>query len=287
MTTDAPLTFPIDSPPSFAGILRDEERFANDAHDRFSQRINSGFDRLMMQSAVAITPTTVVLLCLYCGMMLGGLLLVIQENLLSASLGLVLGSVVPLVFVLLSQMRRLQLMSQQLPGLIEHLARAAKSGRSLEQCCAMVAVATPKPLGAELQTCARQIQLGHDPALALRDLAERTGLREINLLVTTLSVHQSKGGDLVMVLERLAHTIRGRLLFLGRLKSATIGSRWSAILMLAMPPLIILFLSVREPAYLSQLLSTYWGKATTIAAIVLDVIGSAFIVSILRKSQLS
>ncbi|MBC7819467.1 MAG: type II secretion system F family protein [Planctomycetaceae bacterium] len=287
MATHSSLSVPVESQPSFAGILRQEERFVNVDDDQFSNRINSGFDRLMIESGVEITPTTVVLLCLYCGVMFGGLILVIQEDLLTASLGLGLGGVIPLLFVMYSRMRRQQLMTQQLPGMIEHLARAAKAGRSLEQCCVLVAADTPMPLGSEMQICARKVQLGHDTVLALRDLVERTGLREINLLVTALSVHQATGGDLVMVLERLAQTIRDRLLFLGRLKAATIGSRWSAILMLSMPPLIILFLTVREPDYLTQLLSTDWGRATTITAIVLDVIGSAFIYSILRKSQRS
>lgn len=286
MATHPPLTFPIEPQPSFSGILRQEERFAKADDDQFSNRINSGFDRLMIESGVKLTPTTIILLCLYCGVMCGGLILVIQENLLTASFGLGLGGVIPLLFVLLLRVRRQRQMTEQLPGMIEHLARAAKAGRSLEQCCAMVAADAPRPLGSEMRVCARQIQLGQDPTLALRDLAQRTGLLEINLLVTTLSVHQTTGGDLVTVLERLAQTIRDRLLFLGRLKAATIGSRWSAILMLAMPPLIILFLTVREPDYLTQLMSIYWGRATTIAAITLDVIGSAFVVSILRKSKL-
>ncbi|MBC7817763.1 MAG: type II secretion system F family protein [Planctomycetaceae bacterium] len=285
MSTHSPMSLPIEPHPSFVGILRQEERFANADDDQFSNRINTGFDRLMIESGIEITPTTVVLLCLYCGVMFGGVTLVIQEDLLTASLGLGLGGVIPLLFVLLTRMRRQQQMTQQLPGMIEHLARAAKAGRSLEQCCVMVAADTPKPLGSEMRICARQVQLGQDTPLALRDLAERTGLLELNLLVTTLSVHQTTGGDLVTVLERLAQTIRDRLLFLGRLKAATIGSRGAAILMLVMPPIIVLFLTVRDPEYLTQLLSTYWGKATTIAAIVLDVIGSAFIFSILRKSQ--
>lgn len=285
MATDLPTYRPVEPQPSFAGILRQQERFAAPDDDAMSSRINTSFDRIMMQSSVDISPATVLMLCLLCGIVVGGLILVLQENPLSASVGLAFGSIGPLLYVFFARMRRQRLMTQQLPGMIEELARAAKTGRSIDQCCAMVAEDTPEPLGSELRICARRMQMGEDIATSMRDLPDRTGLVALNILVTSLSVHQTTGGDLVMVLERLAQTIRDRLLFLGRLRAVTIGSRWTAILMLAMPPIIITFFMLRDPNYLSQLLSTYWGRFLTIAAVILDLIGSAAVLSILRGSQ--
>ncbi len=285
MAVDLPIYRPIEPQPNFAGILREQERFAGTADDRMSNQINSSFDRLMLQSGLDVSPTVVIMLCMLSGIVFGGLILVFQENLLSASIGLVMGSVIPLLFVMFTRMRRQRLMTQQLPGMIEELARSAKTGRSIDQCCAMVADDTPEPLGPELRVCARRMQMGEDVASSLRDLPERTGLVALNILVTTLAVHQETGGDLVMVLERLAQTIRDRLLFLGRLRAITIGSRWTAILMLALPPLIIMFFMLREPTYLSQLMSTYWGKFMTITAVILDLLGSIIVLSILRGSQ--
>lgn len=285
MAVDLPIYRPIEPQPNFAGILREQERFAGTDEDNVSNQINSSFDRLMLQSGLEISPTTVIMLCLLSGIVFGGLILVFQENLLSATIGLVMGSILPLLFVMFARMRRQRLMTQQLPGMIEELARAATTGRSIDQCCAMVADDTPEPLGSELRVCARRMQMGEDVASSLRDLPERTGIVALNILVTTLAVHQETGGDLVMVLERLAQTIRDRLLFLGRLRAITIGSRWTAILMIALPPLIIMFFTLREPTYLNQLLSTYWGKFMTIAAVILDIIGSIIVLSILRGSQ--
>ena len=285
MATDFPLVRPIESQPAFSGILRQQERFAHADDDAVSNRINSSFDELMIQSGLQISPTTVLMLCLFCGVVLGGSIFVIQENLLSASVGLMLGLAIPVLFAMFTRMRRQRLMVRQLPGMIEELARAAKTGRSIDQCCAMVADDTPAPLGLELRECARRMQMGEDVATALRDLPSRTGLVALNILVTALAVHQRTGGDLVMVLERLAQTIRDRLLFLGRLRAVTIGSRWTAILMLVLPPIIITFFTVRDPAYLTVLLNTYWGKFLTITAVVLDIIGSIIVLSILRNSQ--
>lgn len=285
MATDISTYRPIESQPGFASILRHQERFAEPTDKGMSKEINAGFDRLMVQSNLDISPPTVIMLCLLSGVVFGGLILVLQENLLSAIVGLLLGSLVPLVWVFFARLQRQRVMTQQLPGMIEELARAAKTGRSIDQCCAIVANDTAEPLGAEMRVCARRMEMGEDVADAMRDLPERTGLVALNILVTSLSVHQTTGGDLVMVLERLAATIRDRLLFLGRLRAATIGSRWTAILMLLLPPIIISFFILRDANYLNQLLSTFWGRAMSIIAVVADFIGSIWVLSILRGSQ--
>lgn len=278
---------PIESQPSFSGILRHQERFSEPDDKGMSKQINAGFDRMMLQSNLDISPPTVVMLCMFGGIVFGGLILVLQENPLSASVGLLLGGAAPLLYVFFARMRRQRLMTQQLPGMIEELARAAKTGRSIDQCCAIVANDTPEPLGSELRVCARRMEMGEDIATAMRDLPERSGLVALNILVTSLSVHQTTGGDLVMVLERLAQTIRDRLLFLGRLRAATIGSRWTAILMISLPPLIITFFILRDANYLNQLLSTYWGRTMSITAVILQLVGSVAVLSILRGSQRS
>lgn len=285
MAIDISTYRPIESQPGFASILKHQERFAEPTDKGMSKEINASFDRLMVQSNLDISPPTVIMLCLLCGIVFGGLILVLQENLLSAIVGLVLGSVVPLLYVSLARLRRQRVMTQQLPGMIEELARAAKTGRSIDQCCAIVANDTPEPLGAEMRVCARRMEMGEGVADAMRDLPDRTGLVALNILVTSLSVHQTTGGDLVTVLERLAETIRDRLLFMGRLRAATIGSRWTAILMLALPPIIISFFVLRDANYLNQLLSTFWGRAMSIAAVIADLIGSIWVLSILRGSQ--
>ena len=285
MATDISTYRPIESQPGFASILKHQERFAEPTDKGMSKEINAGFDRLMVQSNLDISPPTVIMLCLLCGIVFGGLILVLQENLISAIVGLVLGSLVPLLYVFFARLRRQRVMTQQLPGMIEELARAAKTGRSIDQCCAIVANDTPEPLGAEMRVCARRMEMGEGVADAMRDLPDRTGLVALNILVTSLSVHQTTGGDLVTVLERLAQTIRDRLLFLGRLRAATIGSRWTAILMLALPPIIISFFVLRDANYLNQLMSTFWGRAMLITAVIADLIGSIWVLSILRGSQ--
>ena len=70
--------------------------------------------------------------------------------------------------------------------MVEELARAARTGRSIDQCFHAVAQDTPAPLGPELQLCARRSQMGLDLATALEDLPVRTGLVSLNVFTMAL-----------------------------------------------------------------------------------------------------
>ena len=129
--------------------------------------------------------------------------------------------------------------------------------------------------------------MGQDLSEAVNDLPYRTGIVTLNILVTALSVHQQTGGDLVSVLERLSQTIRDRLLFLGRLRAATTGSRATAVLMLVMPIVIALFFSMRDPEYLPKLMASSMGQTVTMIAIAMQMIGSIWIWTVLKNSQRS
>ena len=142
-------------------------------------------------------------------------------------------------------------------------------------------------LGGEVQECSRRMKMGEDLPQAIHELPYRTGLITLNILVTALSVHQLTGGDLVSVLERLSQTIRDRLLFLGRLRAATVGSRATAVLMLALPVAIIIFFSLRDPLYVQKLMDSDMGRKVTLGAIAMEIVGSLFILRILQNSQRS
>ncbi len=276
---------PIQPRAEFQSILRHREEFATDHQDDVSNQVNRWFDRLMIQSGWSISPTIVLMLCLYTGIAIGGTAFVIQENLLSTAFAFCAGCLIPILVAMIVRSRRQTTMMKQLPAVIEELARAAKTGRSLDDCFQMVAEDAPSPLGDEFQVCARRMQMGTDMATALEDMPERTGLVSLNILATTLVVHQQTGGDLVEVLERLSQTIRDRLLFLGRLRAATIASRATAILMIAIPPLVFTFFAMRDPEYLNNLMASSWGRAATTTAVVLQLVGSIWVLRILKTSQ--
>jgi tight adherence protein B len=285
MTTD---TLPQLQPlPGFSDILRDRETYGSRRPAGVADQVNSSFDRLLLQSGVEISAATLLMLSVLGSIVLGGGVFVLQENLLMTALATGAGFVLPYAWLNMTRSRRQQKMLDQMPGMVEEMARAAKTGRSLDQCFAMVACDTPAPLGDELRLCLKRLELGVGLKVAIEELPERTGLVSLSVFSMALSVHLSSGGDLVSVMERLSHTIRERIAFIGRLRAATAASRATAVLMVALPPMIFGFFVVRDPNYLSDLMSSTWGWGLTLFAVALDIVGITFVLSILRSSQRS
>lgn len=273
------------APSDFSGILKERETFGTGRGDDTADQINSWFDDLMLQSGLGLSPSMLLAICLCTGVALGGLIFVVQENLLTTALGTMVGFILPVVIVTVVRTRRQDKISSQIPPMLEELARAAKTGRSVEQSLGMVSADTPDPLGAELKLATGRVEMGIPLKDALRDLPHRTGLMTLSLLCMTLTVQQQTGGDVVTVLERLSRTVRDRLLFQGRLRAATAASRATAILMLVLPPAVLTFFVVRKPTYLTELLSSSWGRNSTILAICLEIVGAIWIMRILKSSQ--
>ena len=273
--------------PEFADILRDREEFATGEEESLSDQMNGWFDKLMLQSGTEISPSMILALSVCAAITCGGIAWVIQENFLTTGLAALLGSFIPVVSVVIARSRRQKKITEQLPDMVDELARAAKTGRSLEQCLQLVAEDTPSPLGDELRMCVQKMELGMSISGAIKDLPHRTGVVSLNVLRTALTVHHQTGGDLISVLDRLSATIRDRISYLGRLNAATAASRASAIMMLVIPPGVVLFFLFRDPNYLERLTDSAWGRNITLTAIVLQVIGATWVLRILKSSQQS
>ena len=223
---------PIIPQPGFADIVREDVTYSvSDSHTT-SDRVNGWFERLTVQSGLEMSPMMLLALCGLSGLALGGAMFVFQENVLTTAFAAAVGFVLPILVAMFVRSRRQSQILRQMPEMIGELARAARTGRSLEQCIEIVADDTPAPLGAEMRLCDRRMRMGVSLPKAIQPLPERTGVVSLNVLVTALSVHHQTGGDLITVLERLLATIRDRITFLGRLKTATSASRATAMLML-------------------------------------------------------
>ena len=271
--------------PDFAGILRDEDVFSVENDSSLSNRLNGWFDELMVQSGLGMSPNLLAAVSLCAGLTLGGLLFVLQEEFLTAAFAACFGFALPVVFAVFWRLRRQRTLERQLPEMIDELARAAKTGRSLEHCLALVAADTALPLGDELQRCAHKLKMGLSINDALAELPLRTGVFATSILSTSLAVHSQTGGDLVRVLSRLARTLRDRLQFQGRLRAATSASQATAILMIVLPPAILAFFVFRDPTYLPRLFASTWGFRLTVAAVMLEVFGVMWVLRVLQKSR--
>ena len=276
-------SFAIEPQPAFRAILKDEIRFSSGRNEP-GDKLNGSFDRLMLQSGIQTSPAIWLMLCALCGLAVGGVAFVVTEGFVITAVGILVGLLIPIGIAANRRGQRHETIMEQLPAMAEELARAARTGRSIENALQLVAADTPSPLGDELKLAVRRCDMGLDPGAAVQDLSERTGVSALTMFTSAIKVHQDTGGDLIQVMERFATAVRDRLHFLNRLKAATIASRMGAVLMLIVPPLIVVFYMYRDPGYLQQLLSSFWGRLSLVGAILLQVVGALTVFRILKRS---
>ncbi|MDG1894198.1 MAG: type II secretion system F family protein [Fuerstiella sp.] len=192
--------------------------------------------------------------------------------------------VVPIAVAMGLRTRRQTQIMEQMPGMAESLARAARTGRNVAHSFRAVAADTPAPLGDELRLVVRRTEMGMDLGTAVRDLTERTGVTTLTMFSSAVGVHQDTGGDLIQVLERLATAVRDRLHFVNRMRAATVASRLGAIMMLVVPPLVVLFFTMSREKYVADLLGSFWGRPSLGLAVTLQIVGGLIVFRILRRS---
>lgn len=279
----APVTM-LERRSEFSDLLKDDHQFARGDASGVGESVNGWFDTLMIQSGLRTPPSVWLGLCVVTGLLFGGLVFVASEHPFLTAIAAVAGLLLPVGLAVAMRSRRQQTIMAQLPGMADELARSARAGRNLEHSFRLVAADTPSPLGEELRVCARRMEMGLDVASSVRDLAQRTGVSTLTMFSSALSVHQDTGGDLISVLERLATAVRDRLHFLSRQRAATITARMGAVMMVVIPILAMSFYLFRDPTYLSNLVSSFWGRLSLWTAVVLQIVGILLVIRILHRS---
>jgi len=246
-------------------------------------RLNQGFDRLILESGMNITPLAGVLMLLAWGILVGGIVLLIWDNMLAALICTVLGMVAMLFILSWIRRHRMNRIREEVPYAADLLARGVRAGESLDQAIAMVGNETTGPLGGEFKRCSQQLDMGRSMTTVMRSFTSRVRMIETRVLASTLIVHRQAGGNLPLALERMAQTIRDRANYRRQMRASTGAARISAIIIASIAPIVFLLLFLWQPEHFNELINDSLGRTLLLAAIVLEVIGIYWVVRLLRN----
>src|SRR5439155_17515599 len=135
------------------------------------------------------------------------------------------------------------------------MGRIIRAGQTMAQGLQAVADEFDQPIAGEFAYCYEQQNLGLSPEVSLRDLARRTGLLEIKIFVLALLVQQQTGGNLAVLLEKLAGVVRERFRIRGKIKTLTAEGRLQAAVLLVLPPALFLIILLLNWSYGEVLLT--------------------------------
>lgn len=195
-------------------------------------------DAYVEQSGLVITLQQLVLVGL-AGAALLAMLAFILLGWLGIPLGLGAGTVAPIWYVVRRRRARIERLRNQLPEVFEAMSRAVRAGQTVSGALQVIADDFEAPISDEFALCYEQQNLGVPQDVALRDLARRSGIMELQIFVVSLLVQRKSGGNLVELLSNLSSTIRKRIKVQAKVKSLTSEGRLQAAVLIVLPLLVL------------------------------------------------
>lgn len=208
---------------------------------------------MLDQSGVALTLQQLLLTAVCCGLFPATIVILLLHSAPGGIAALLLGGIAPLLYVLYRRNQRIEYLRRQLPDAFDIMSRSIRAGQTVMRAFQVVADDFDPPLGEEFAWCYEQQKLGLPLDVALRDLARRTGVTELQMLVVALLVQRQSGGSPVELLENLALVVRKRNRLREKVKAVTAEGRMQAMVLLCIPPIVLAAVSVTNPDYMAPL----------------------------------
>ena len=166
---------------------------------------------------------------------------------------------VPFLWLLKRRKKRIRAFVDAMPEAVELVSRALRAGHGLASGLRLVAEEMKGPIADEFNRVFEEQNLGVPIEISLRNLADRIPTMDVRFFVIAVVIQRATGGDLAEVLDKIGRLIRQRFELMGHVKALTAEGRLSGIVLLALPPGLLAFLSLTNYDYVSPLFTTSVG----------------------------
>ncbi|MBI3464453.1 MAG: type II secretion system F family protein [Planctomycetes bacterium] len=212
------------------------------------------FQNTVERSGVRVRPEQVLLWAAASGLLGAALALSVASHWSVGIGGAAMGFAVPLLYVQRRYATRIHRLRAQLPEAFDLMSRGVRAGQTIAGAMQVVAADLKPPLAEEFAYCCEQQSLGLSPEVALRELAHRTGVIELQMFVVALLVQRQTGGNPVEVLNNLSAVIRKRLRLAGKVRALTAEGRLQAVVLSVLPAIMFVVLLFVNHSYAQVLL---------------------------------
>jgi tight adherence protein B len=275
------------------GVDSDPALFLDDyvgkpAEPGFFGGIMSGFDRFIEHTGLDLLPQTAFAIIVLAGAAMALLVFIwrtgedhFNETWLAIP-AFFLGALIPLVFFAWRVRVWRQSLKTQLPDVFYLIARSLRAGRSIDQAVQLVGEQGVPPLSKEFARIHRQLELGLALGAALRNAALRLNLVDFNVFASVVSLHRSTGGNLPIILDRLASATRDHNHFEGQYRAATVLGRYSATFIACIAAFILAYLFFYQRDWAMRFFESTNGIAVFFTAVAMEIIGAVLMFWLVR-----
>jgi len=253
------------------GVLKDVGAF-----ERFIFNIPrlSNLDNLLIKVKMPLNATLFILLSVTLGFIGFGFgYLYLPQPLAAIVVGLVC-SVAPYLFLKLAEKDYYKKFNNQLPEALDLLSRAVRSGSALSAGLGMIGEELEDPVSAEFTATVDEINLGLTMTEAMENLCERVPISDLRFFSIAILVQKETGGNIGEILDNISRLIRERIQFKDHVAALTAEGRLSAMVLIGLPILMLIYMYLTNYDYLSLLWTEKLGHYMIFGAVVLQIIGT-------------
>ena len=183
--------------------------------------------------------------------------------------------------------RRLKLVNRQLPDALDLLVTAVSAGLSFHAALESTAPQLPMPLRQEWSLMVRLTKTGEGIFPALANFYKRIKSESVLQFLLTVHLGLRHGAQQVLVLQRLAQSLRQQHYAIERVKSLSAQARMQGKVMLLLPVGLFAVLHYLHPDNTQTLIQTSLGNVLLAACLALMVCGHILIRKILGMAYAS
>jgi tight adherence protein B len=224
---------------------------------RIAQRLEGGGSQwrpaewLLFHAAVFIGVSVL-------GLLIGG------GNLIIGLVFMILGALVPWMYLGFKRKRRKKAFERLLPDTLQLMAGSLAAGLSLAQSVDTIVRDGAEPVAGEFRKVLIETRLGLSLETALQGVADRFQSKDFEWVVMAINIQRQVGGNLAELLKTVAATMREREYIRRQVAALAAEGKLSAMVLGGLPPAFMVYLLLANRGYVMVLFTRPMGIAMLI-----------------------
>ncbi|QBR94200.1 type II secretion system F family protein [Nocardioides euryhalodurans] len=202
------------------------------------------------------------------GFLIGG------GNLVVGILFLVLGAVLPWMYLGFKRSRRRKAFERSLPETLQLMSGSLAAGLSLAQSVDTIVREGQDPIASEFRRVLVETRLGISLDDALEGVSDRFDSKDFSWVVMAIRIQRQVGGNLAELLDTVAATMREREYMRRQVAALSAEGKLSAYVLGGLPPAFMLFLFLTKRDYVMVMFTDPLGWLMLGGALTLLAVGS-------------
>ena len=162
---------------------------------------------------------------------------------------LMVGFLVPIVYLMSRKATRLRKFSEQLPDALDIMVRSLQAGHPISAAISLVCKEMEDPIGTEFGIAVDEMTYGLAIHEALENMGRRIEVQDFQYVVVSMNIQNETGGNLAEVLRNLSTVIRDRFRMFKKVRALSSEGRLSAVVLSFLPFAVGALIFVGNPGF--------------------------------------